>query len=198
MNFPRDVTALIPHIPVRPNSLARAVKSVVTQTQRVTAIAVEVDNDRTGSAATRNRALDRVDTEWTAFLDDDDWWLPHHVDTLLRAAERFDVDVVYPGCRVVDAAEQDIPVIEEWGRFGWPFSAELLRQKSYIPVTSLVRSELACRARFGPPAGVETNYDDWGFYVRLLDLGARFYHVPEITWVWHHSGKNTSGRSDRW
>lgn len=198
-SFPRDVTALIPHIPVRPNGLAAAIKSVAVQTQRVTAIAVEVDLERTGSAATRNRALARVDTSWVAFLDDDDIWYPDHVDELLITAERTGADVVYPGCDVVNPAlGGKIPLREEWGRFMQPFSAELLRQRSYIPVTSLVRSELACTARFGPPAGVDTPYDDWGFYVRLLDAGAKFVHLPKITWLWHHNDKNTSGQPDRW
>jgi len=198
VNFPRDVTAVIPHIPTRPNALATAVKSVAVQTQRVTAIAVEVDVEHTGSAATRNRALSRVDTEWVAFLDDDDRWLSHHVNVLLEAAELTNSDVVYSGCQVLDKDENEIPLREEWGRFGQEFSAALLREKSYIPVTSLVRSELACSAQFGPPVGVEIDYDDWGFYVRLLDAGARFHHVPEVTWIWNHDGKNTSGRPDRW
>lgn len=197
--FPRDVTAVIPHIPVRPHTLVRAVKSVALQTQRVHALAVAVDSDRHGSARTRNRALMSATTTWVAFLDDDDEWYPHHVDTLLLAAESTDADVVYPGCDVENPAlGGKIPVREEWGRFGREFSASLLRETSYIPVTSLVRTDLAKKALFGPPLGVDTPYDDWGFYLRLLDLGARFHHVSRITWLWSHHGKNTSGQPDRW
>lgn len=198
MGFSRAVTAVIPHIPTRPNGLARAVKSVAVQTQRTYRISVSTDVDRTGSAQTRNRALRVADTEWVAFLDDDDTWLPHHVDTLLNAAERTGADVVYPGCRVQNAQGLEITLREEWGRFGHPFSAELLRRRSYIPVTSLVRTRLAQAAWFGPPEGVETDYDDWGFYLRLLHYGAKFHHEPEVTWVWNHDGRNTSGRPDRW
>jgi len=161
-------------------------------------MSIEVDLERTGAAATRNRALSRVDTEWVAFLDDDDQWSNHHVNSLLEHAERTGADVVYPGCRVVGANGREIPLREEWGRFGREFDPEVLREQSYIPVTSLVRSELACRVLFGPPAGVETDYDDWGFYLRLLELGAKFSHLPKVTWTWHHDGQNTGGRPDRW
>jgi glycosyltransferase involved in cell wall biosynthesis len=194
-----DITVVIPSIPVRPNALARAVKSAATQRHRSRGVVIAVDTEREGAAATRNRALDQVTTEWTAFLDDDDELLPNHLEVLAEAQARTGADVIYPACRVINPAlGGEVPVHDDWGRPGKPFDAELLRQRSYIPVNSLVRTELAQKARFGPPANVNTIYDDWGFYVRMLDLGAKFHHVNEITWVWHHNGKNTSGQADRW
>lgn len=194
----RDVTIIIPHIPVRPNALAHAVKSAAVQTVKPTDIIIATDTRREGSAVTRNRALDRATTTWVAFLDDDDLLLPNHLEVLLAHAEETDADVAYAGCKVLHPALGEIPLREEWGRFGKKFDPDLLREKSYLPVTSLVRTELAQRARFGPPNGIVTDYDDWGFYVRLLDLGAKFSHIPQVTWVWHHNGRNTSGRTDRW
>lgn len=198
MMFPRDVSVIIPHIPIRSNKLVRAVKSAALQTQRPTDIIVAIDVQRQGSAVTRNRALNRADTHWVAFLDDDDYLYPDHLDVLLKHAEVTKADVVYPGCHVIDKDNRPIPVQEEWGRFGQLFDVDLLRQKSYIPVTSLVRTSLAQRALFGRPFGVDTVYDDWGFYLRLLDAGARFEHVKEITWCWSHHGQNTSGQATRW
>jgi len=192
------VTVLIPHIPVRPNALTRAVKSVAVQTHKPDALHIEVDVNRTGSAATRNRGLQAVRTTWVAFLDDDDELRPNHLQVLLDCAVSDDVDVVYAGCTVLDPNGRDVPLQEEWGRFGHEFDPDLLREKSYIPVTCLARLDLARSALFGPPSGVTSNYDDWGFYVRMLDLGAKFVHVPQKTWIWNHHGKNTSGRPDRW
>jgi hypothetical protein len=193
------VTVVIPHIPTRQFELTRAIASVTAQTHQPEDIIIAVDKRREGSAATRNRVLYNVTTTWVAFLDDDDEWLPTHLETLIRYGVRDGATVLYSGCRVVDGAGNPLPVQDEWGRFGRPFDPELLRQSSYIPVTSLVNSTLARQALFGPPTShPESIYDDWGFYIRLLDLGASFLHIPEVTWTWYHHGQNTSGRGDRW
>lgn len=193
------ITVVTPHIPTRSFELTRAVASVEAQTLMPNNYVIAVDNEREGAAATRNRALYQVATQWVAFLDDDDEFLPNHLETLMQAAVRSGASVVYSGCRVYDGQNAPIPLREEWGRFGIPFDGDLLQRKAYLPVTSLVHTGLAKQALFGPPAHEpSSNYDDWGFYLRLLGLGAAFLHVPEITWVWHHHGANTSGRSDRW
>lgn len=190
------VTVIVPHIPTRQFELARAITSVAAQTHQPEDVIIATDRRHEGSAATRNRVLQHVTTTWVAFLDDDDEFLPMHLELLVGYGLREGATVVYPGCRVVDAQGTSLPLQEEWGRFGKPFDGDLLRQRSYIPVTSLVNTSLAKQALFGAPDG--SDYDDWGFYLRLLDLGARFTHVPEVTWVWHHHGRNTSGRGDRW
>jgi hypothetical protein len=195
-----QVTVIISHIPPRAGFLTRAVQSVAMQTHPARNIMIVSDLFHDGSAITRNRALfQNIDTTWVAFLDDDDELLPRHLEVLTNAARETGAQVVYPGCEVRGPDGRIIHRREEWGRFGQEFDAELLRTTSYIPVTSLVRTNLARRALFGPPRDQpNSDYDDWGFYRRLDELGAEFHHVPEVTWVWHHHGHNTSGRSDRW
>lgn len=193
------VTVVIPHIPTRSYELTRAVASVEAQTRMPDNYVIAVDKKREGSAATRNRALYHVSTTWVAFLDDDDEFLPNHLEVLMETALRAGASVIYTGCRVVDGQNMTIPLRDEWGRFGTTFDPDLLQRKAYLPVTCLAHTGLAKQALFGPPAhDPMSNYDDWGFYLRLLGLGARFLHVPEVTWVWHHHGNNTSGRGDRW
>jgi glycosyltransferase involved in cell wall biosynthesis len=190
-----DVTVVIPTIPVRRDMLMRALNSVMSQYRLPDAIIVVTDLRHEGSYVTRNRALQMVKTEWVAFLDDDDEMLPDHLEQLMDCVYE-GVDVIYTGCRVINQSGHDLPAREEWGRFGLPFDADLLRDHSWLPVTSLCRTELAQRSAFIPHSG--TNYDDWGFYVGMLDQGAKFLHYPVVTWIWHHHGTNTSGRGDRW
>lgn len=191
------VTVVIPTIKPRRGLLRRAVNSVMAQTYGVPTIEIAIDREHDGAAATRNRALGKVNTPWVAFLDDDDYFLPQHLDTLL--GHRDEADIIYSGCDVIGPQFQSIPRQEEWGRFGKEFDPVVLREKSCIPVTSLVRTDLAKLSRFGPPDHDQTcPYDDWGFYLRALRAGGTFLHVPEVTWVWHHHGKNTSGMGDRW
>lgn len=184
------VTAVIPSIPPRRDLLQRALGSVFAQIHPVDAISVAVDLNREGSAVTRNRALAAATTEWCAFLDDDDVWKAKHVYRLLTTAHDTGADVVYPWPEMVGGGDP------RPDRFGVPFDAEELRRGSYIPVTSLVRTELAQQVGFHYRPG--SPYDDHAFYLGLLELGAKFAHLPERTWYWHVEGQNTSGRPDRW
>lgn len=194
-----DITVCIATIPPRAKLLRKALSSVVLQTLQPAAIVVEYDHERTGAAATKNRALARASTEWVAFLDDDDAMMPHHLEKLRAAAQATGADVVYSRPYIPQTADHEDP----YGRRGLPFDAAELRRRSYIQTTSLVGKDIAQAAggfqvpfvRCGP--GSE-NYDDWGFWLALLDLGALFHHVNEQTFIWEHHGANTSGRADRW
>jgi glycosyltransferase involved in cell wall biosynthesis len=198
------VTVVVPHIPPRRAELLRALDSICVQSLLPAAVSIAVDLDREGSAATRNRALASASTPFVAFLDDDDAFEINHLAEVVPAAERTGADVVYSGCTVVGPGGGIVPDREEWGRFGLPFDADLLRQRSYLPVTSLVRTELAQRVggfRFAPG----NPYDDHLFYLAMLDAGARFHHHPTRTWVWNQPGRgspgltgNTSGRPHNW
>lgn len=199
MYYPR-ATAVIPHIPTdhREKTLERALASVKEQsTARLWgAVNVVTDSVHAGSAATRNRGLAEVKTEYAAFLDDDDEWLPHHVETLMEAAEETGADVVYPWFKVISSNPFDpFP-----GAFRRKFDAGLLRESNYIPVTVVARAELVRDVGGFEPHGdqKESACDDWGLWLKLLDAGATFHHVPMVTWLWHWHGKHTSGLADRW
>ena len=138
-----DITVVIPSIPPRADLLQRAVDSVKKQTRPADALIIEIDTERSGATATRNRGLEQVKTEWVAFLDDDDYFLENHLEVLSGLTERTDADVIYTGCDVTDGYGRIQPRQEIFGRFGLPFDADLLRKKSYIPVTCLARTSLA-------------------------------------------------------
>lgn len=186
-----DITVCIATIPPRAKMLRKALSSVCIQSLQPTAIIVEYDHERTGAAATKNRALSKVTTTWTACLDDDDQFKPNHLETLLGAAGSTGADVVYSWPEMEGSGDP------RPDRFGVPFDADELRRGSYIPTTALVRAELA-QAVGGYQSPPGSNYDDWGLYLALLDKGAVFHHVPERTWIWRVEGQNTSGRPDRW
>lgn len=184
------ITLIIPTIPPRADLLRRMLRSVAAQTVLPSHIIIELDAERTGSAATRNRALEKVITPLVAWADDDDELEPNHLELLLRGMRETGADVVYPWYTVVGGTDP------RPDRFGVPFDADELRRGSYITVNSLVRTGLAKQARFDfdPVTGL----DDHVFYLRLLELGAIFHHVPERTFLWHHWAGNTSGRPTRW
>lgn len=197
------ITAIIPTIPGREELLARAVGSVATQTRLPNAVLIESDDERTGAAATRNRALVKVTTDWMTFLDDDDTWYPQHLERLEETATLTGADVVYPWYDGINAAGVLTTVRD--GRhvdpFGVPFGAEqrehLLTTANFIPVTVLVRTDLLRQVGgFSPPpwASPDNPCEDWGCWIKLLQAGAVFAHLPERTWTWRGHAGHTSGR----
>jgi glycosyltransferase involved in cell wall biosynthesis len=90
-----DITVVIATIPIRAKMLRKALASVVLQTFQPAAIVVEYDHEHTGAAATKNRGLARVTSDWVAFLDDDDQFMPEHLEKLREAQLATGADVVY-------------------------------------------------------------------------------------------------------
>src|SRR5262245_21069253 len=97
-----DVTVAIPSIPVRSQLLRRAVDSVLTQTYTSLAgLSIAIDDHREGAGITRQRALDGVNTEWTAFLDDDDEFMPNHLSALMNHAQETEADYAFSWFEVI-------------------------------------------------------------------------------------------------
>lgn len=206
---PDDITAVIPAIPPRLHTmLPRTLKSVVDQTRPVAAVSLAVDHCREGAAVTRQRALDAVNTPLVAFLDDDDQWMPHHLQRLYEHMCDTGADYVFSWYMIRDA--QGIEHLG-WdpmpGHFGREFDYTDIRQTTIV---TLVRTELAKEVGFrGPEPGKmidgQVAGEDYDFTVRCVEAGAKISHLAERTWWWTHHGVgapgrpgNTSGRSDRW
>ena len=175
----------MPTIPPRAQLLRRALTSVEAQIYPATKIEVAVDVDKNGAAVTRNRALFAAQTKWVAFLDDDDEMYPQHLERLVAHQLETDADVVWPWFDVIGGSDP-FPI-----HFGRQWDPE--RPHSF-PVTTLVRRQLAVKVG-GFPDG---EWEDWNFWLRLNEAGAKFAHLPERTWAYHHDSYNTSGRPDRW
>lgn len=194
------VAVCIPSIAPRGQMLTRAIASVGAQTRAADALCVAIDHDRSGAAVVRNRAWRMADTEFVAFLDDDDELLPNHLEHLLDVQARHDADVVYPWHRIIGPDGRT--KADLLGAQGLPFDAEALDSRNYIPVTLLVRRALLDEVGGFPVPGTpdwpHQDCEDWACWRRLRDAGGIFVHTPEVTWLWHHHGANTSGRGDRW
>jgi glycosyltransferase involved in cell wall biosynthesis len=186
-----DITVVVASIPQRHGAggpYERAIASLRAQTFKPVKVRVVLDQDGLGAAATRNRALAGVTTEYCAFLDDDDELYPNHLKLLARCARLTGADVVYPG---YDADEDLVNC------FGLPYDADMLQRTNFIPVTTLCRTEKILAAG-GFQEHPDVNGDpceDWGLWLAMAGQGASFVHLPVRTWRWHPGG--TKGRPDR-
>lgn len=192
-----DITVAIPTIPPRAQLLARAIRSVSVQTLPARALSVAWDTEHAGAAAIRQRALDGVQTEWTAFLDDDDEFASHHLEALTAHARETNADYVYSWFWTVPNGCDPFPSHHFTNEFN---PADPIQ----TTITVLVRTELAKAVGFtsqddeGRLIGGQRWGEDYEFTLGCLRAGGVISHLPKRTWYWHHDSGNTSGRPDRW
>lgn len=186
------ITVVIPSIPSRANMLGRAVASAAHQVLPPERIIVSIDNEQSGAAATRTRGLMQVETEWTAFLDDDDYFLPEHLSKLHERAVADDADMAFSWFTVMGSGRDPFPMNEhkEWTR----------EDPHETTITFLVRTEVAKElggfilpGDVEDPEGRAIGGEDFNFVIRLADAGHKIVKVHERTWVWVHHRGNTSG-----
>lgn len=127
-----------------------------------------------GRSQALNVALEAADSDWLAFLDDDDVWENDGLATL-AAYIPWDKDVIYGQVRVEDmeAGGQGATQL-----IGEPFDADRLLMVNSIPICAYIcRRDKALQAGgFDPEFAV---LEDWDFLIRLSRL-AGFHYVPKI------------------
>lgn len=158
--------------PARQPLLLEAIASVWGQTRPPDDMVIGADYSRIGEVANMNRLLAQTDTEWVAFLHDDDVWMAEHLAVCEKHMD--DADVVVSRFELVGRPWSTIEP--------WHDNFEDLRSP-YVqwigsPSMVCVRREL-----FGvwhhpvPPY----RWVDHSNYNRLLDDGARFVDTKEQT-----------------
>lgn len=190
-----DIAVVIPTIPPRQALLQRAIASVQVQSLPVGALSVAVDTERRGAAGNRRDALQAVDAgrrRWVAFLDDDDEFLPTHIQELAAHAEETGADFVYSWFDTVPMGHDPFPaefLTEPW----WP------DRPRHTTITVMVRTELAQQVSFDLRASTpEFANEDWAFILECNRLGKISHLCNRKTWLWHHDSGNTSGLPTRW
>lgn len=192
---PLGISVLIPSIPGRKAMRETARVSAWEQIYQPLTVLVQEDSTGAGPAVIRNELLQSAETEWVAFLDDDDWLYPEHLLELARAQMATGADLVFPWFDV-DGGHDPFP--QHRGRQWDPADPH------QFPITVLVRREAVLSVggfqtvpegevdRYGNRAG-----EDWRLWLAMSQAGYRFHHIPDKTWVWRHHNHNTSGLPSR-
>jgi len=166
-------------LPERAAMLEECLASVRDQTVHPCVHHVEWDMVGGEFVGTANTAVAAVNTPFFNMLDDDDLFLPNHVEVMMGVLDAEpDVDVVWTGCEV---RGRDISFVEE-------YQPGLLQVRPYIPSNLMMRTEV-----WRMLGGYRDMFNaDWDLLARAETAGARFLRVPVVTWVYRFHGSNLS------
>lgn len=202
------VTVVIPTIRGREDLLRRAIDSVSRQERQADSVVVFVDEQREGAAQARNHALTQVETEFVAWLDDDDELLPNHLRVCWDTLQESGADLVYPGMITVGGRDPlACPVNNVLvNPFCVPFREEqahhLLTVGNFIPITWVGRTGLIREVGGFPEPWADESKgsgrveEDYALLINLLRAGAMFVHAPVRTWKYFFHEANTGGRGE--
>ena len=139
-----------------------------------------------GRTRALNSGLAAARGTYVAYLDDDDLYLPEHLETLVRFLDGSDeYKAAYTSVRQIeqvlgdDGRYRDGRTLTVYGR---PFDAARLLYKNDIPLIGLAHR----RALAETIGGFDETFDqfeDWDFLIRL-SARTRFHHLPAVTAVY--------------
>jgi len=134
-----------------------------------------------GQSAARNTGLKEAAGKYIAYLDDDDCYLPEHIETLVSTLETRSYAVAYTDAYRVtgDSADRE----NRGDRLEIPFSEDFERERllvcNYIPLLTLMhqKSLLEGAGFFDERLNI---LEDWDLLIRLSQE-VTFLHVPRVT-----------------
>ncbi|MES2583167.1 MAG: rhamnan synthesis F family protein [Pseudomonadota bacterium] len=137
-------------------------------------------------ATAANLGMESANGKYLIFLDDDDYFLPNHLEKLTLALAEGSARASYTGVKLVGDEGRTVMVLDE------PWEVDRLRGANFLPIHAVLfeRSLLDDGCRFREDLEC---LEDWEFW---LQIAARtsFQHVPEVSAV-YRIALGTSGLS---
>jgi glycosyltransferase involved in cell wall biosynthesis len=149
-----------------------------------------------GAAAARNTGVHQARQPWIAFLDSDDEWLPHHIETVW--AGRRGGDVAVSGSAFVSSGSE---MRVHGTPFGRPYvisgPGRLIYPENVIPASGVLveREALLACGLYDASLRYSEDFDLW---LRLCERGT-IRCLPDVTLIYRaHPGQKSAARSDLW
>jgi len=211
----------------RPQMVARAVQSVLRQTYSNFEIVVVLDgpdpvalkslnaigdtrlrlilrDEPGGGSNARNTGVESARGEWVAFLDDDDEWRPHKLETQLRLAqEHYDEEVIVSCLLFARTQIGDTLWPQTIPQDGQPVSEYLLVRKGFrrtegFITTSTIFTRRALLLKVPFKQGLK-RHQDWDWVLRATsEGGAKVLFSREPLVIWHLEHELSVSRRPDW
>jgi GT2 family glycosyltransferase/radical SAM superfamily enzyme YgiQ (UPF0313 family)/SAM-dependent methyltransferase len=143
-----------------------------------------------GLAAARNTGIKLARGKYLAYLDDDDLFYPHHLETLVTVLETSDYRIAYTDALRAHQVLQKgrYATVKRDLIYSHDFDADRLMVSNQFPVLCLMH-EKACLEKAGLFDESLTTHEDWDLWIRL-SLHENFIHIKKITceFSWREDG----------
>jgi GT2 family glycosyltransferase/glycosyltransferase involved in cell wall biosynthesis/radical SAM superfamily enzyme YgiQ (UPF0313 family)/MoaA/NifB/PqqE/SkfB family radical SAM enzyme/cytochrome c-type biogenesis protein CcmH/NrfG len=163
--------------------------SFMNEDRRITY--VKHDRNR-GLAAARNTGLKLAKGKYIAYLDDDDLFSPHHLETLVNHLESSKFRVAYTDAYRAHQTKKDgkYVILKRDVPYSFDFDENRLLKENYIPVLCILH-EKSCLEDVGCFDETLRSHEDWDLWIRL-SRKFKFIHLKEITCEFSWRDDNTN------
>jgi len=201
----------------RPDTLKRTLESIAAQTyKRIEAIVVNdagedvsgvidtfhdrlsikylVHDKNKGLAAVRNTAIRHASGQYIAYLDDDDIFHPHHVETAVKILTTTNYKIVYTDA--FRAYQTKVGNSYQLIKKDIPYSTDYIKDIFYTtnitPILCIVHNR-DCFDKVGIFDESLTVLEDWDLWIRMAEK-YDFYHIKKATceFSWRVDGTSTT------
>ncbi|UZE95128.1 glycosyltransferase [Alkalimarinus alittae] len=159
-----------------------------------------------GRTAAANQGLEGAKGDYICFLDDDDYWLPTHLSSLvshLCASDLERVDTGYPECAVYSATKavlvgvgensEGAEIEQEIKVYNTAFDRNHLFYSNYLPIMSVLFSRAVVDAGVRFDTALDL-FEDWDFWLQVSEK-IPFIATSDVTSV-YRLHDNASGVHD--
>src|SRR3972149_1105346 len=201
----------------RPDTLRRTLESIAAQTYKhIEAIVVNdagedvsgvidtfhgrlsikylVHHKNKGLAAVRNTAIKHATGQYIAYLDDDDIFHPHHIETAVKVLTTTNYKAVYTDAyRAYQTKKGDTyQVIKKDIPYSIDYVKGVFYKTNITPVLCVVHDR-TCFVEAGIFDETLTVLEDWDLWIRMSEK-YDFYHIREATceFSWRDDGTSTT------
>jgi hypothetical protein len=196
-----DITVCTATIPIRKELLERAKQSVINQTLQPKEHIIKTDVNKLGHAKIIDSIVEQSKTKYIAILDDDDEFLPDHIESLYNCIEQNNADLVYPHFKYATSGNGGH--LEKFFNVPWDNA-----NPHQVPLTWICRKDI-----FLECGGFSKDYDplsynvdsegnrighDFLFIQRLAKANKKIVHLPKVTWIYHDDRVSTLGMPNKW
>lgn len=178
------------------NDCGPDVRDVVSQLNENGNIRYIRHSENRGLAATRNTGVKAAHGKYIAYLDDDDFYYPNHIETLVGFLESTDHKFAYTDAYRASQklVNGELVTTKRDAAYSCDFDEDVILSCNFIPVLCVMH-EKSCIDEVGCFDELLKAHEDWDLWIRM-SRAFPFGHIKKITceFTWRDDGGTmTSG-----